>query len=74
MTEHFEAGLREGVVVNASGIAQQGTVDVEEICIVLVPAQPGAPSDAALMGEHSLKSRRAGDDPMTEFGKAAGGS
>ena len=71
MAEHFEAGLGEGVVVDAAGIAQQGAVDVEEIGVVLVPAQAGMPGDAALRGEHSLKARRGGrpDDRIRQSGR-----
>ncbi len=36
--------------MDAAGIAQQGAVDVEEIGVVVVPAQAGTPGDAALRG------------------------
>ena len=60
MAEDLEAGLGEGVVVAAAGIAQQGAVDVEEIGVVVVPGQAGTPGDAALRGGKRDIARRSG--------------
>ena len=60
MAEDFEAGLGEGVVVDAAGVAQQGAVDVEEIGVVAIPGQAGTPGDAALRGGKRYIARRSG--------------
>jgi len=74
MAEDFEAGLREGVVVDAARIAQQGAVDVEEIGVVVVPGQAGTPGRRGLAWWQAIDSPPGADEAMTEFGKAAGGS
>jgi hypothetical protein len=65
VTEDFQAGFGESVVVNAARIAQQGAVNVEEIGVVQVPTgkramRSGTPGDTTPRSDEGLMNRRDG--------------
>jgi len=71
VAKDLKAGLGEGVVVDAAGIAQQGAVDIEEVGVILIPVQAGTAGDAALSGAISAIARRGGrlDDRIRQSGR-----